>query len=212
MCIISAIAGTALASSLVSAGVASSTTAAAWGILGTGALIGSGVIGTVGGVVGNIYQGKSQQAMYNYQAQVDRNNAKIAQENANQERQAGLEDARLQRIKTLQNIGVQKSALAANNLDVTEGTPLDMLEDTAVMGELDALNIQHNAERRALNYEQQAYNYSNQSNLDTLAGKNANKSGMINAIGTGVKGVGETFYNAATMGLGSVGRVSPKWL
>ena len=54
-------------------------------------------------------QGKAQQAQYNYQAEVARNNAKIAQANADQQRQEGIEESRLQRIKTLQAIGKQQT-------------------------------------------------------------------------------------------------------
>lgn len=114
---------------------------------------------------------------------------KIAETNAAQERQSGLEEARLQRIKTLQSVGTQQTAMAANGIDVTSGTALDTIEDTATMGELDALMIEYNAERQAQNYEQTAANYKNQANLDYLAAKNAKKEGTLNAWSTAVSGV-----------------------
>ena len=52
------------------------------------------------GAVSSYSQGKSQQAMYNYQAQVAQQNAKIANNNAAMERQTGIEEARMQRIKS----------------------------------------------------------------------------------------------------------------
>lgn len=151
-------------------------------------------------VPASIQQGKNAQAMYNYQAKVARNNAEIAQQNADQERQAGLEEARWQRIKTLQNIGSQQVSMAGNGIDITSGTALDTIEDTAQMGELDALMIQYNSERAAQNYEQQAANFNNQANLDVIAGKNAAKAGTMNAIAYGLKG------------LGQLSSVAEKWL
>lgn len=208
MCIISAIAGTALATSIASA-MGTTATAAAWGLLSTGIAVASGIGGTIAGAVGNYQQGKTQQAMYNYQAQIDKNNAEIAKQNAAQERQAGLEEARLQRMKTLQTIGQQQTAMAANNVDITQGTALDIIGDTAQMGELDALTIQTNSERRALAYEQQANNYINQSNLDILAGANAKQAGTMNAISTTIEGAGKAFSSAS--GFGGFGRVNPRW-
>lgn len=151
----------------------------------------------------SIQQGKNAQAMYNYQAKVAKKNADIAQQNADQERQAGIEEARWQRIKTLQSIGSQQVAMAGNGIDITSGTALDTIEDTAQMGELDALMIQYNSERVAQNYEQQANNFNNQANLDVIAGKNAATAGAINGVAYGLNGVSQ--------GLGSLGSVADKW-
>jgi len=156
------------------------------------------------GAVSSYSQGKSQQAMYNYQAQVAEQNKKIANQNAAQERQTGIEEARMQRIKTLQAVGSQQAAMAANGMDVTQGTSLDIIEDTSAMGELDALQIQTNYERKALSYEQQANNFQNEANMDRIAGQNAYKSGVINAAATGLNGIGKTVGVATKwMGFGS---------
>lgn len=182
------------------------STAAVWaGVISTAAT----AISTAISVPASIQQSKSQEAMYNYQAQIDRNNAKIANQNAADERQSGLEEARLQRMKTLSAIGSQQAAMAANGIDITSGTALDTIEDTATAGELDALMTMYNSERTAINYEQQAANFNNQANLDSIAGRNARKAGTINAISYGLNGVS----NAAGSfgGLGNIGKVSSKW-
>ena len=153
------------------------------------------------GAVSSYSQGKSQQAMYNYQAQVAEQNKKIANQNAAQERQTGIEEARLQRMKTLQAVGSQQAAMAANGMDVTQGTSLDIIEDTSAMGELDALQIQTNYERKALAYEQQANNFQNEANMDRIAGQNAYKSGVMNAAATGLNGISKT-VGVATKWLG----------
>ena len=153
--------------------------------------------GTAVSVVSAVQQGEQQQAYYNYQAQVAQENAKIAQKNANLERQQGIEEARLQRIKTNQAIGSQQTAMAANGVDVTQGTALDVIEDTAAMGELDALQTRYNYERKALKYEQDANNYQNQSSLDVIAGQNAYSAGKMNALASGLEGISKTGSVAA---------------
>ena len=210
MCIITMTAlGTALGMSAAAISSATAASAAGISLLGvaTGVANAALAVGVVGGVAGSAIgavssysQGKQQQAMYNYQAQIAEENAKIAQKNAATERQTGIEEARLQRIKTLQAIGSQKTAMAANNMDVTQGTSLDIIQDTAAMGELDALQIETNYERKALAYEQQANNFSNQANLDVISGRNAYKSGKINAVTEGLNGVSK------------LGSVASKWV
>lgn len=150
------------------------------------------VVSTTMGVVSSVQQGKAAQAQANYQAKINQRNAATAQANADDKRQEGIEEARMTRLKTAQKIGLQQASLAANGVDVSEGTALDMIEDTSAMGELDALTTRYNYEKQALAYEGQANNFNNQANLDIFAGQNAYKSGMMNAVSTGVNGLGQT--------------------
>ena len=164
----------------------------------------SALASTAIGVTSAIQQSKSAQAQYNYQAQVDRRNAIIAQQNADQKRQEGIEEARLQRIKTLQAVGSQQAAMAANGIDISSGTALDVIGDTAAQGELDALTTMYNSETEARAYENQSNNFNNQANLDILSGQNAYKAGRLNAAAAGFGGlsdglsVASKWYNGGT--------------
>ena len=177
MCIITSIA-TALGVS----------TAAVWAGVASAAAT---AISTTLGVVGNVQQAKATQAQYNYQAQVDRRNAQIAQQNADQKRQEGIEEARQQRIRTLQAVGSQQAAMAANGIDISSGTALDIIGDTAATGELDALTTMYNSETEARAFEYQSNNFKNQSNLDILSGQNAYRAGMTNAASAGFGGLSD---------------------
>lgn len=199
MCVITASAvGTALG---VSAATAAKIALAA--NIAIGVSVASGVTGGVVGGIASVQQGKAQQAQYNYQAKVAEENAKIAQENANVQRQQGIEEARLQRLKTASVIGSQKTAMAANGVDITQGTAVDVISDTAAMGELDALQTQYNYETKARAYEAESGNFINQSRLDRLSGKNAYSAGKMNALTSTINGIGETAGNA--------GQLAMKW-
>lgn len=176
-----------LITSTVTIGALSISAAVANAMLAVGAV--ATIAATTLGTVSSVQQGKQQQAMYNYQAKVAEENAKIANKNAANERQTGIEEARLQRMKTMQAIGSQQSAMAANGMDITSGTSLDIIEDTAAMGELDALQIETNYERKALAYEQQGLNYNNEARMDVIAGKNAYTTGVVKGVQTGLNGV-----------------------
>lgn len=181
MCIIS--------TSITIAGVTISATAANT-MLAIGAV--AAVAGVASGIVGGIssyQQGKAQQAQAEYQAKVAEDNARIAQQNASNVRQEGIEESRMQRMKTLQTVSSQQTSMAANGLDISQGTPLDLIEDTATMGELDALTTQYNSETKAQAYEQQANNFNNQANLDRIAGRNAMQAGKMNALSSGLNTV-----------------------
>lgn len=168
-----------------------------------GAKLGAAAASTIQSVNAQKQAGKAQQAQNEYQARMAEENAKIARQNAAMERQQGIEEARLQRIKVAQAIGSQKTAMAANGVDITEGTALDVIEDTAAMGELDALQTRANYERKALAFDAQGYNYSNQANLDRIAGQNAYSAGNYNALSTGLAGIERTMDVASKWYSGS---------
>ena len=147
------------------------------------------VASTATGIVATQQQSKAQQAQYNYQA-------KLEAQNAAQEKQSGIEEARLKRLETQQKIAQQQAAMAANGIDIGSGTALDTVEDTATMGELDALTTQYNSQRKVNNYQAQA-------NLDKLAAKNVQKTSTLNSIGTTLSGTAEA--------LGGLGKVNDKW-
>ncbi len=152
----------------------------------------SAAASTAMGVVSGVQQANAAKAQMNYQADVNKRNAKIAQANADMKRQEGIEESRLQKIRNLQKVGAQQAAMAANGIDVSSGTALDVVEDTAAMGELDALTTRYNAETQAQAYERQANNLTNQANMDIISGQNAYKSGITGTIGSGFKGLGDT--------------------
>lgn len=172
----------------------------------------------ISGAVGTVASVKSSNAnakMSEYQARVARDNEKIAQENARNERQSGLEEARLQRLKTIQTIGAQQTAMAANGIDISSGTALDTVADSAQMGELDALMLQYNAERNAYGYDTQAGNFKNQANLDMFASKNYKTEATINGISGTVNTIGNTASSIASYGSRgmtiSAPKVNKKW-
>ena len=163
------------------------------------------VVGAVVGTTTSIVSANNTKKVNEYQARVAQDNAKIAEENAKNERQSGLEEARRQRIKTIQTIGAQQTAMAANGIDIASGSALDTVSDTAQTGELDALMLQYNSERQAFNYEMQSNNFTNQANLDMFAAKNAKTTGTLNAVGSVVNSVSDVGMKLDTKA------ISNKW-
>lgn len=159
----------------------------------------AGLAGTAVSAVGAMQQGKAAAASADYQAAVNNNNSIIAKRNAQDALDRGAVEEQEHRRKVQALKGRQTAVMAANGLDVTSGSPLDILGDTAQMGELDALTIRGNAKRESLGYESQSTNFKAEAGLNKMQGQSAKTAGTIGAFGTvvsGLGGVADKWYRA----------------
>ncbi len=108
-----------------------------------GNLVGSGIQ-----VAGQLAQGKQDAA-------TAETNRRLAEQQANDALLRGTKDEARYRRQIAQVAGQQKADFGARNVAVT-GTALDLLSDTAMVGEEDAQTIRNNAAREAWGYRNQA--------------------------------------------------------
>lgn len=125
-----------------------------------------------------------------YQAAVLRNNAMIAKSNARIKMAEGQRAEEAARLRTGMIMGSQKAAFAGGNIDVASGSVGDVLANTAMLGELDALTLRYNAESESLNFKNEARALSSQANQTITAG----------------------WINATTTLLSGSSSVSDKWM
>lgn len=141
-------------------------------------------LGTGMQVFGQVQQGDAAQAQANYQAAVDRRNADIADYQSREAISRG-EVAVAERRK---QIGIDESKqialLAANGIDVQDGSSLDIIGDTNYTGELDALAIRDNARREAFGHEVGASNYLASAGMSEASGRSAKRAGTMGAFTT----------------------------
>lgn len=128
-------------------------------------------------LIGGYQQAQAAKAEGAYAAQVADQNAKVATQQADYERQLGNIEEEKQRRNVRLMLGAQRAALAANGIDTTSGTALDLQTETAQFGTEDALAIRANAARRAWGYEVEAQN-------QKAAGIAAKARGKNQAIGS----------------------------
>jgi hypothetical protein len=117
------------------------------------------------GAMSAYQQSKSQQASMDYQSKVAQNNAITAEYQAQDAIKRGEVAEAEQRRRTSMLKGSQTARLAANGLDISEGSALNILSDTDWMGEQDALTVRDNASREAWAYRQQGANSQSNSNM-----------------------------------------------
>jgi len=145
-------------------------------------------------VMGQMQQAQSAQAMAGYQAQVAENNRIAAERMAVDAEKRGQVAESRQRLRTKGIMGTQIAALAAQGTDL-EGSPTDILGDTAYAGEIDALTIRSNAAREAWGYRTKGVEFGNEVGL-----ANARQG----ASGLSALGVGSSLIAGA-------GSVADKW-
>lgn len=146
------------------------------------------IASTVMGVGGAIQQGKAQAQAYTYSAEVNQQNAILADRRARDAIERGqMEEERKLREGTMLR-KEQTARLAAANIDAGYGSPLDIITSSAMAAELDAAIIRSNAEREAEDYQTQALNYRNQSKQDRRSARGARAGSIFAAAGIAMDG------------------------
>ena len=154
--------------------------------------IGMTVAGGIFSAQAQAAAGRAQQGYYNYQAEINRQQAAAALQIGEQratlaESEGALESGRALRSAS-ELAGAQKAVLASNNVGGSSVTAQDIYSDTFDKEKLDQIMIRYNADVKAhaakTGAAYEAFDYENQAKLNQLAGRNARKAGNANAIGT----------------------------
>lgn len=148
---------------------------------------------TLLGAAGQIQQGQAANASAKYNAQVQEMNATLADRRARDAIDRGAAEEQRKRQEVARVKGAQIAGMAANGVDITFGSPLDTIVDTATLGELDALTIRSNTYREAYDYKVDAVNKRAGANLTRIEGKNAQTGSYIGAAGTVLTGAGKAY-------------------
>jgi len=150
--------------------------------------------GTVVSTIGSMNQAQAAKDQAAHQAAVDRNNQIIANRQAADTLKRGKEASDAQRAKAEQLKARQLVTLAGQGVDVGAGSSVDLLADTAELGEFDAQKIQSNAARESHSQKIQAANF-------------GSRAGMFQASSDAQNPL---FAGASTL-LTGAGSVASKW-
>lgn len=164
--------------------------------------IGLTLLSTVVGAAGTMAQASAQAEASKYNAEIAEMNATLAERNAKDALEAGALEEQAKRTELAQLQGQQRAAMAASGVDLTFGSPLDTMVDSAVIGELDALTIRQNAYRKNYDYRVEAVNQRAGATLHEMEADAAMTGGAISAAGTILGGVGKAYqsYTQPTIG------------
>lgn len=138
--------------------------------------------------IGQIRQGQAANAAAKYNTAVANNNATVAE-------QQSQSQAMVQGRRAMMQNGGLLANTAANGVEVGEGSPLDILSQSAANAEMDRQNIIYNGRVKAQSLR-------NQAQLDTFQGETAQTNGWMSAAGTLLSG-GSKAYGMSQGGTGS---------
>jgi hypothetical protein len=148
----------------------------------------SGILGTGQQALADVAGGMGQADQYAYQAAIATNNAATTRANAAAEMAAGGYAESALKMGTGRLRAEQRAAYAANGIDVSLGSPIDIDNSTATLGAMDAAMVHYNAARSAFGLESQAREFEEESSMFRRAATNAKKVGMSKAKQTILSG------------------------
>lgn len=140
--------------------------------------------GALTSAVGAISTGQAQSQEAAFQAQVARNNAVAAQEQANYTVHAGETQAETEGLRGAAAVGHIKAAQAANNIDVNSGSAVDVRKGAATAGQENTETTLNNSLLKAFGYQTSASTYTAQAGLESYAASEIPVGADVGALGS----------------------------
>jgi hypothetical protein len=141
-------------------------------------------------VVSAAYSANQQRKQGEFQKDVADYNARVAENEAEETRRAGVEAENAHRRKVAQLISKQRAQLGASNIDLSTGSAFQLQEDAKILGEADALRIRQNFGNTASALDTSSVLTESRGEFAESAGRAAATGtllqGASSALGTGV--------------------------
>jgi hypothetical protein len=142
---------------------------------------GGGNAAIYAGLAGGVGTAATQLMAGDANAAVAGQNAKIATMRAREAARRGEFEADRFRRDTKRTIGAQRASMAGQGVAVDSGTALEIQEQTAEIGELDALEIRNNAAREAFGYKTEAVDARLRGRQERIRGQTGAASTLLTA-------------------------------
>lgn len=174
------------------------------------AILAMQAVGGAQQAIGAYGQAAGQRSALRYDARIADFNARMAEQSAQRALERGQAETNAVRRNTANLKGQQRAGMAARGVDLTYGTPAEVLTSTDVMGELDAQTTQINAIREAWGYRAQATNFQNEAAMATASARSISPglAASTSLLGTATD-LASSFYSMRQQGAFSSNR-APK--
>lgn len=154
--------------------------------------VGTSLLGAISGSKGQRKSGEAARQRADFQAAILRNNATLLRTLIPDVFARTAVTQRRIQLSTVQTVGSQRAALAAQGLLIDAGSARNIIADTFAVGQATEIDAQLNAERQALRLEIAAINSENDAKVTQLAGAQAEEASKIQARGTLLGGFAQT--------------------
>jgi len=146
--------------------------------------------------VGSVVSGIGQKQVLDYQAQIADQNAKLAEDQAQDSIQNTNLEAQRRYRDLAQTKGRQVAAMAANGIDLNFGSAADIQRDTAATGAEDLAQIYKGGNERTKGFEINAFNSRAEATGDRARGKGALIDGIFGGVATALGGAASAVKTA----------------
>lgn len=163
----------------------------------------AGVIGGGISAAGQIEQGQATANAANYRAQVSKNNADIAIQNATYAEQAGQAKATTQGMKGALVAGKIKAGQGASGVDVNTGSNVAVQAGQREVSKLDTETVLNNSLLEAYGYRTRATSEESQAGLEQLTAEQAPIGAEIGAAGSLLSSASSLGYKWSAGGSGN---------
>lgn len=159
--------------------------------------------------VGTVTEAASSIQEGNAMAAAEKANAQLASSYAGQVRQSGAyEETKLAREKR-QAAGTQRARYAKSGVLITEGSPLEVMADTAAQYEMDILTNRYNTEVEARRYDYESEYRRKMASRYKQLGYTKAATGVLLNVGSALVGTKLFSGSAVTPGRGGYGTNTP---
>lgn len=148
------------------------------GVLSTIFTVASGALS----VISAIQQSNAQQAEANYERQIANRNRIVADQNRQLALRTAEIDANDKRRENARTYASVRAAYGASGIEMA-GSPLDVLEDTALESELDVRRTEYEGRVRGREGALEMLGYSEKAQQAKMKGQNAKTAGVLNIAG-----------------------------
>lgn len=145
--------------------------------------------------VGAYFNAQGQKSTLNAQADLDDTNAKLQDMNAQSAILSGQRQEQAVDLNTAQLKSSQRASMAANGVDLSSETPVNVLTSTDVVGQVDAATVAANASRTAFGYQIQKTNLLNKARGErTTADAISPFTSGVTSLISGAGSVADSWY------------------
>jgi hypothetical protein len=149
------------------------------------------IAATAVAATGKVVSGVGQAQQYRYQAKVDQQNARLANDQARDSIDNTTLEAQRRYRQLAQTKGAQTASMAANGVDLNFGSAVDLQEDTAMIGAEDVGQIYKGGNERTKGFEINAYNYRSSAAGNKAKARGAIIGSVFEAAGTALAGASQ---------------------
>mgnify|MGYP001143360197 CR=1 FL=1 len=157
------------------------------------------IASTVVSTLGTMQQASAASANAKFQQQIALDNAARTTEQMRDANERGADQEQQVRAEGAKVLANTRGALAANNMDLTVGSPLDTILQTSMEVERDAYRVRRNTQYEVRDLEMQRTNQLNQSSAYGAEAKNARTAGFIAGAGTALSGASDVYKYRASI-------------